>query len=104
MKDNKLEAYERETIINWSDADKKAEVQCYQGRIQKRLEQLAAEHPDECYKIKEHMDGAAEYVIPKSWVKINPPQHREYTDEQRAAMAARAARLKKNTETQNQGE
>ncbi|MCD8003636.1 MAG: hypothetical protein LUG88_07010 [Clostridia bacterium] len=91
-----MEAYERETIINWSDADPEADIQCYRGRLKTRLDKLAEEYPNECHKVDEHKDGSAYYVIPKSWVKINPP--RRYTAEQQAEMTAR---LRKNTETRN---
>lgn len=91
-----MEAYERETIINWSDADSKAEIQCYRGRIQTRLRKLAEERPGECVMVREHTDGSADFEIPKSWVKINPP--RRYTAEQQAEMTAR---LREAAETRN---
>ena len=93
-----LSSYERETIINFNEGENAASVYTHNKALRRRLEQLAAERPEECRLFKaSHQDQAVEYYIPKSWVKITPTLI--LSEEQKAARAAIARRafLGRNT-------
>lgn len=100
-------AYEKETIINFNNAEQNAS--CYTLNIHKRqmLLNLAEEYPDDV-KIISKRDDMVEVTLPKKWVKIRPP--RKLTEEQRVnavergrALAALAAekRAAKSNEIDN---
>jgi hypothetical protein len=100
-------AYEKETVINFNNAEQNAS--CYTLNTHKRqmLLNLAKEYPDDV-KIISKRDDMVEVTFPKKWVKIRPP--RKLTEEQRVnavergrALAALAAekRAAKSNEIDN---
>ena len=91
-----LSNYEKETEILYNQEEGTALVATWHKALINKLRKLAAERDDITCKRDE--DEYAEYIIPKTWVKISPPPKRNLTDEQRAAMAERlaAARNKNN--------
>ena len=100
-------AYEKETVINFNNAEQNAS--CYTLNTHKRqmLLNLAEEYPDDV-KIISKRDDMVEVTFPKKWVKIRPP--RTLTEEQRVnavergrALAALAAekRAAKSNEIDN---
>lgn len=100
-------AYEKETVINFNNAEQNAS--CYTLNTHKRqmLLNLAEEYPDDV-KIISKRDDMVEVTFPQKWVKIRPP--RKLTEEQRVnavergrALAALAAekRAAKSNEIDN---
>lgn len=100
-------AYEKETVINFNNAEQNAS--CFTLNTHKRqmLLNLAEEYPDDV-KIISKRDDMVEVTFPKKWVKIRPP--RKLTEEQRVnavergrALAALAAekRAAKSNEIDN---
>lgn len=100
-------AYEKETVINFNNAEQNAS--CYTLNTHKRqmLLNFAEEYPDDV-KIISKRDDMVEVTFPKKWVKIRPP--RKLTEEQRVnavergrALAALAAekRAAKSNEIDN---
>lgn len=100
-------AYEKETVINFNNAEQNAS--CYTLNTHKRqmLLNLAEEYPDDV-KIISKRDDMVEVTFPKKWVKIRPPC--KLTEEQRVnavergrALAALAAekRAAKSNEIDN---
>lgn len=100
-------AYEKETVINFNNAEQNAS--CYTLNTHKRqmLLNLAEEYPDDV-KIISKRDDMVEVTFPKKWVKIRPP--RKLTEKQRVnavergrALAALAAekRAAKSNEIDN---
>ena len=100
-------AYEKETVINFNNAEQNAS--CYTLNTHKRqmLLNLAEEYPDDVKIISKRYD-MVEVTFPKKWVKIRPP--RKLTEEQRVnavergrALAALAAekRAAKSNEIDN---
>ncbi len=102
---SRLTCYERETIINYNEAEAVAAeavavVYTHNKGLRRKLEQWAQERSEDCRLEKVTRFGAAvDYFIPKSWVHIYPP--RQISEEQRAAMAERmkAAKLRQKTPT-----
>ncbi len=87
-----LSKYEQETIISFNEEYKTANVYTHNKALSRKLEKLAVDRPEECHFARSLREGqAAEYTIPKSWVKITPK--RIVTEEQRAALQERARRV-----------
>lgn len=78
-----LSLYEQETIVNFNEAEKTAGIYTHNKALRRKLERLAQERPEDCRLEKASHDGqAVDYIIPKAWIKINPP--RKLTPEQKA--------------------
>lgn len=82
-----LSKLEKETILTYNEAEATATVYTHNRALLHRLEKLAAQRPGDCCKTRDFPSGAAEYTVPKQWVKVSPP--RVASEAQKAA--ARAA-------------
>lgn len=100
-------AYEKETVINFNNAEQNASCYTLNTHKHQMLLNLAEEYPDDV-KIISKRDDMVEVTFPKKWVKIRPP--RKLTEEQRVnavergrALAALAAekRAAKSNEIDN---
>lgn len=80
-----LTKYERETILNFNEGDSEASVYTHSRPLMRRLGKLAKDRPGECRLSKTTHDGqAAEFYIPKSWIRVIPPRKSVVlTEEQR---------------------
>ena len=88
-----LTAYERETIINYNEAEQTASVYTHNKTLRRTLDKLAQERPDDCHIDKVSHDGAAtDYTVPKMWIKIRPP--RIASEAQKVASRAAAEKAK----------
>lgn len=92
----KLSRYEQETIITYNEEEKTAGVYTHNKALLRRLDKLAQERPDECRLEKVRPDGrAADYIIPKAWVRIYPPRvSAPLTEEQKQRRREQLAKLK----------
>lgn len=88
---NKLAKVEQETIIIFNEQDKTASVSTYNAVLVRKLEKLCREKPDECQK-RQRQNGADEYIVPKKWIKVNPP--RQMSAEAKAKAAERMSKLR----------
>ena len=71
----KLSFYEQESVICFNEDEKTANVYTHKKSLLRRLEKLAQDRPEECRLVKfSHGGRAADYIIPKAWVKITPPR------------------------------
>ena len=81
-----ISKYEQETIINFNEADKEANVYTHNKATISVMEDYCANGFAEL--LREHPDGGREYVVfDKKMVKWKRP--RSYTEEERAALASR---------------
>lgn len=95
-----LSGLERETIANYNQQEPNACVFTYDLALQRKLDKLCAERPDEI-KMTIECNGSKNYIFPKKWFKITPPRKVNMNEEQKAANAARlkaAREAKKVTE------
>lgn len=70
-----LSLYEQESVISFNEAEKTANVYTHKKSLLRKLEKLAQDRPEECKLVKfSHSGRAADYIIPKAWVKITPPR------------------------------
>ena len=82
-------AYERETVINFCDAEKKASYYTRNRSRMQELRNLAAEYPDDV-KLTVDMEDCVEAELPKKWVKLRAPVK---MSEERAIMVENGKRL-----------
>lgn len=82
--------YEKETIINFNNAESVASYYTLNHNKRQMLIKLAKEYPDEV-KIISQTEDSIEASFPKSWIKIRPP--RKMTEEERERMVERGKAL-----------
>lgn len=80
-----LTLYEQETIILFNEAEKTTSVYTHNRALIRKLEKLAEDRPDDCrLKRRDPENRAAEYIVPKKWIKINAP--RQLSEEEKARL------------------
>lgn len=67
----KLSNFEKETIIIFNEAEDTATIDTYNKPLISRMEKLIKKYPDSI-EATETIYGNT-YVIPKKWLKVNPP-------------------------------
>ena len=90
--DNSNSLYTQDNVIEFLRNSKKATVTFCQPKFVTKIKKLAEQYPDEVKIVKENKDNSIVAHVPTSYVKISRP--REYTEEQKAAMAKRLRRKK----------
>lgn len=70
-------------------------------RTIKRMRELAAEHPDEVVVLHDDGHGLQVSVPIKWWREPRPPIKRNFTEEQRQAMADRMRGVNRNTKKEH---
>ena len=84
----KLSKLEQETIITFNEAEDFAEVYTHNGRLRKRLAELAAARADDVqYRGADH--GSVSYRVPKKWIKVNPTYKLEMSEERKQELSER---------------
>ena len=79
----KLSKYEKETIINWNEAEDAASIYTVTADLKRRLAEFSRKYPRLCRLERSTTEGSVTYVIDKSRLSIRlvPP----YSEERRAA-------------------
>ena len=89
----KLSKYEQETIINFNDGEKAAELYTASPSMIKQMEKLCAEYP-ESYQIKQRNQYSVTFSITnKSDIKFKKP--RNLSEETRQTMKENAEKARK---------
>lgn len=78
-----LSLYEKETIINYNEAESEANIYTASPAMKKRLEKLGEVH---------ETNGGWEINVPKSWIKIAPP--RKLTPKHKEALTKASAKTR----------
>lgn len=75
----KLTKYEKETIINYNQAEDTASIYTHDADLKRRLAEYAKKYPKLCKPDKQTHEGAVSYVIDKSRLSIRllPPMSEE---------------------------
>lgn len=79
---------ERETIICFNEQSSTARVFTYNRKMSNYLREQASDPQTSCRLLEDNLNGGLTFEVPKRWVKVRHP--RRISEEQRAAMAARA--------------
>ena len=84
----KLSKYEKETIINWNEAENLASVYTFNASLKRRLAEFSRKYPLLCRLERSTPEGSVTYVLDKSRLSIRfiPP----YSEERKAAASAYA--------------
>ena len=92
-----LSLYEQETVINYNEADSTASIYTHNRALRRKLDKLAQERPGDCHRQKTGREGqAADYTIPKGWVRIYPPRTAApLTEEQKQRRREQLASIRK---------
>ena len=84
----KLSKYEKETIINWNEAENLASVYTFNASLKRRLAEFSRKYPLLCRLERSTPEGSVTYVLDKARLSIRliPP----YSEERKAAASAYA--------------
>lgn len=95
-------AEERETIINFTDADETASIYTFSKSLQTKLLKDVSKHPDKAKVLGKYIDGSMEFIFPKSYVTSMhwPAKRRKLTEEEKAQVVERLrnAHIAKNSQ------
>ena len=75
----KLSKYEKETIINWNEAENLASVYTFNVSLKRRLAEFSRKYPLLCRLERSTPEGSVTYVLDKSRLSIRliPPYSEE---------------------------
>ena len=79
----KLSKYEKETIINWNEAEDTASIYTFNADLKRRLAEFSRKYHQLCWLERSTTEGSVTYVMDKSRLSIRlvPP----YSEERLAA-------------------
>ena len=80
-----LSLYERETIINFNEAESTAGIYTLNVALRNKLLKLSQSEPD--LKVIRRGEDMLEVEVPKKWIKVSPPK--KLSEEARRKMAER---------------
>ena len=86
----KLSKYEKETIINWNEAQDTASIYTFNADLKRRLAEFSRKYPQLCRLEHSTPEGSVTYVMDKSRLSIRlvPP----YSEERLVAVREYARR------------
>lgn len=75
----KLSKYEKETIINWNEAESTASIYTFNADLKRRLAEFSRKYPILCRLERSTTESSVTYVIEKSRlsVRLIPPYSEE---------------------------
>ena len=75
----KLSKYEKETIINWNEAENAASIYTFNADLKRRLAEFSRKYPQLCQLERSTTEGSVTYVIEKSRPSVRsiPPYSEE---------------------------
>lgn len=91
-----LTLYERETIINFNEAEATAGIYTHNIALRNKLLKLNQAEPE--LRIIHQSEDMLEVAVPKKWIRVSPPK--KLSEETRKLMAERL-RSNKNTPAEN---
>ena len=94
----KLSKYEKETIINWNEAENLASVYTFNASLKRRLADFSRKYPLLCRLERSTPEGSVTYVLDKSRlsIRLQPPMSEERR--QKASENAKQNGFKSRTE------
>ena len=66
----KLSKYEKETIINWNEAEDTASIYTFNADLKRRLAEFSRKYPQLCRLERSNTEGSVTYVMDKSRLSI----------------------------------
>ena len=80
----KLSNVEKETIINFNEAERTASVYTHNAALKSQLLELCRTHPEQVRQTAANAWGGLTFELPKKWLRVTPP--RVLTPAQRAVL------------------
>lgn len=84
-----LSRYERETIINFNEEEKTADVYTHSPALKQRLKMMAAKYPEDVQMIRKNGAGGITYRVAKRLIHISLPKSADWK-------ASRSAKAKES--------
>lgn len=66
--------YEKETVINFNEAEKEASIYTFNKKMISKLDRLCEKFPEQFRLYRKFSDGAREYIMPKKYVSVRGPR------------------------------
>ena len=70
----RLTNVEKETIINFNEAEHTASVYTHNAALKRQLLELCQTHPEQVRQTAANRWGGLTFELPKKWLKVAPPR------------------------------
>ena len=70
----KLTKMERETIVNFTEAERTASIYTHNEALKRQLLELCRTHPEQVRQTDANRWGGLSFELPKKWLKVSPPR------------------------------
>ena len=68
----KLTNVEKETIINFNEAERTASIYTHNEALKRQLLELSQSHPEQVRQVAANAWGGLTFDLPKKWLKVSP--------------------------------
>ena len=70
----KLTNIEKETVINFNEAEHTASIYTHNEALKRQLLELSQSHPEQVGQVAPNAWGGLTFDLPKKWLKVSPPR------------------------------
>ena len=70
----KLSNIEKETVINFNEAERTASVYTHNEALKRQLLELCQTHPEQVRQTAANGCGGLTFELPKKWLRVTPPR------------------------------
>ena len=70
----KLSNIEKETVINFNEAERTASIYTHNEALKRQLLRLCQTHPEQVRQTADNRRGGLTFELPKKWLKVSPPR------------------------------
>ena len=70
----KLTNIEKETVINFNEAEHTASIYTHNEALKRQLLELCQTHSEQVRQIAANRWGGLSFELPKKWLKVSPPR------------------------------
>ncbi len=70
----KLSNIEKETVINFNEAERTASIYTHNEALKRQLLELCRTHPEQVCQTAANRWGGLTFELPKKWLKVSPPR------------------------------
>lgn len=70
----RLTNIEKETVINFNEAERTASVYTHNEALKRQLLELCQSHPEQVRQSAANVWGGLTFELPKKWLKVSPPR------------------------------
>ena len=70
----KLSGMERETVINFNEAERTGSIYTHNEALKRQLLELCRAYPEQVRQTAANGWGGLTFELPKKWLKVSPPR------------------------------